>query len=86
MSLLPGVQTHGVVSGAPLAPVDHPDEHGLVPGQSVQWAPRVPLVRSEQLTLCVDHQMSPDKHHSRPRESAAVILIQSNASCSQRRL
>ena len=44
--------SHRVVSGAPLAPVDHPDEHSLVPGQYVQRAPRVPLVRSEQLTLC----------------------------------
>lgn len=50
--LLPGVKTHRVVPGASLAPVDYPNEYGLVPGEGVQRAPRVPLHRSEQLVTC----------------------------------
>ena len=58
--LLPGVQTHRVVPGASLAPVDHPDEHGLVPGQGVERAPRIPLRRSkdEQLETCAAYDVT----------------------------
>ena len=56
--LLPGVQTHRVVPGAALAPVDYPNEHGLVPGQGVQRAPRVPLHRGEQLATCAAYDVT----------------------------